>query len=166
MPIMKLPAPDGKTIWILHPHRIFYILDSKDKKSCDLFMSPHLNTSESKSYINIAGYSARQLKRSIQENVVEPMHFLKSVHPITHNNTTSEINVYFNVDHLVYITETEINKSPQPSVPGTALHFEGTKHTFKLEHDHKHVALQIRRIANKLDQDEELCCSNLPTEEE
>ena len=166
MPIMKLPTPNGKTAWILHPHRVFFVIDHVTKDGCELRLSPHLETVEAGGDFNISGYTARQIKRSIQENVDTPIYFLKSVYYSKHQGQDVPRNIYFNTDYLSFITETEINKNPQPSVPGTALHFEASKHAWMLEHDHIHVATQLRRIANKLDQDEELCCSNLPTEEE
>ena len=164
MPIMKLPAPNGKTIWILHPHRVFDIIDNKDKKSCTMYFTPHLETAPDN--IVVDGFTARQLKRSIQENVDTPINFLKSVYYAKHQGNIVPLITYINTDYLVYLTETEIDKGHNNTVPGTELHFESITHKYILEHDHTHIALQLRRIAERLDQDEELCCTTHPSAEE
>ena len=104
---------------------------------------------------SIANVSARQFKRSLQDQLDEPLGFLKTdyAHGVR----------YINVKHILSVI------SRKPYTDGA-----GTHHTCDVNIDEdtsyrfagaaKDVAYQVRRVLKRLDQDEEICC--LPEEEE
>ena len=149
MPIMKLLDDKNNTVWIPHPHNVFEIEDIQG--GCRIWLHPGSNES-----LPVKGQTARAVKRSIQENVEVPIYFLK-----THYVATEKRTVYLNTEYLMFVEASEKNNEPV-----ALLHFEGTPTPFTVEHDPTEVALQLRRIAKRFDQDQELCCSPPPEPEE
>ena len=152
MPIMKLLDSKNNTVWIPFPHKTFEILDMSDGGGCEIYTSP-----PAQSVFPIKGKSAREVKRSIQENVDTPIYFLKTYYTINNVNR----NVYVNsevISHVVGITK--------GGNPATELHFDGSEDVFTVLHEPHEVANQLRRIAKRFDQDQELCCSPPPEPEE
>ena len=142
MPIMKLPHGPN-TVWIPFPHEVHRIADIDG--GCDLTVSSHHHALG----IQIKGHTARQMKRSIQENVDEEVGFLKTQYE-KGGKTYAQ---YYNVKFLEYIEGDKTGK-------GTHLKFRDTSpaHAVALLHDPAEVAAQLRRIIKRLEQDEELCC--------
>ena len=145
MPIMKVPHVTGN-VWIPFPHEVHHIYESPNFDGCALEMSAHHEAG----HIKIKGHTARQVKREIQENVDVETGFLKTFY-VRDGKT---YNQYYNVKFLEYMESSK----DRDDKPITLLHFRDSKHIEKLLHDPAQVALQLRRIIKRLDQDEELCC--------
>ena len=104
---------------------------------------------------SIAGVTARQFKRSLQDQLDEPLGFLKTEY--SHGIR------YINVSHILSVIE----RKPYTDDSGThhsciIIIDNNTKYSFTGAA--KDVAYQVRRVLKRLDQDEEICC--LPEVEE
>ena len=146
MPIMKLPI-GTESAWIPFPHEVHRIYENPGFDGCYLEMSAHHEDPG----IQIKGHTARQVKREIQENVDVETGFLKTFY-VRDGKTYTQ---YYNVKFLEFMESSK----DRDDKPITLLHFRDSKHIDKLLHDPAHVALQLRRIIKRLDQDEELCCA-------
>ena len=142
--ILKLVnATDNKTHYVFFPERIFDLTDTA--KGC------LLSYSTDPSNVLIANTTARQMKRSIQEQIDHPMGFLK-LESVYKGHKGKR---YVNVDHIAGLID------------------HGDKTVVRYEHHITYdftvlekafdVAYQIRRVIKRLDQDAELCCE--PTTE-
>ena len=165
MPIMKVNDFDG-THYVPHPHRVVEIHDAfvnepvtgKQVAGCSVVLGHH-------TLINVAGQSALKMKRSIQENTEQDIGFLK----LEFSTTKIPKGLRFvNLDHVI---ELRVKNPQQPTTFGTALVLDsdqiGDPHDFDdysvhLTGDYRVVALQMRRVINRLDQDESLCCAAPP----
>ena len=165
MPIMKLTTHGG-TSYFLHPERVVDIYDSKvtdpvTKKKVD---GCYVQFQHQGSTIAV-GVPARALKRSIQENTDVEIGFLKLTLPHQSGNR------YVNVDNII---ELHIPNESGGLLSSLILDnkdgaFQNVSEiTIRAPTDPLQVALQLRRVINRLDQDEELCCNapTAPAEEE
>ena len=169
MPIMKvLGAQTGDTFYIPHPHRVVQLYDDwhnnknsgKREKGCIVFMA----SSATKGLFHVANITARQMKRSIQENTDQKIGFLKVT---WRKNETELFNRYINVDHVISL------RKPYNGKPYLELDNDDSAKELFGNHIHRVefpidnvdvIALQLRRVVARLDQDEELCCA--PPEED
>ena len=151
MPVMKLPTDVGTTAWIPFPHTVFSIAD-EEGGGCRIFMDPHPHNSAE--YV-IKGQSARDIKRSIQENTEEHIGFLK----LSVGATTRKM--YVNIFYVESLESISATKA-QIRIRGGGNVNLGT---LKVTADPTQLAYQLRRIVKRLEQDEEFCCE-APAEEE
>ena len=163
-PVMKV-LNGSRTEYIFHPERVREIRDvgKPDKPAAKMYFD-HGHGPEHTLVFQVEGVTARDLKRSIQENVPEKIGFFKlDYNTDTHGKGARR---YVNVDHLVSLYPTRINKQvdgQQVKVGATYLHGLGFEIT--IEGAAYNIAWQIRRILKRLDQDEEFCCDAPPAEE-
>ena len=141
MPIMKLPIHNGQTVWIPFPHTVYTITDEVNGNS-SIGMDP--GPASGASYL-VKGMSARDLKRSIQENVDEDIGFLKM------SQRDTALNTYMNVFYVKGVESVSAKKA--------RIHVRGADHSWVVAHDPTQLALQLRRIVKRMDQDEEICCT-------
>ena len=145
--IMKLVDLDNnnRTHYILRPEEIYQIHDSA--KGCVA----------SYSYggrVHIAGFTARQLKRSIQDQLDEhSLGYLKTAFEHQGHKGTR----YLNVNHILSVMDIGNNRSKILIHIGQVVKIE-------VEHSAQSAAYQIRRVLNRQDQDEEICCVPEPEE--
>ena len=136
-----------RTVFIFFPEKIFELMDTA--KGC------MINYTARSDKIVVAGVTARQMKRTIQEQLQDyhEIGFLK-LHSDYQNHKGLR---YINVNHI------------------SAVFDNGSQCEIKLEY-HKdiislddantlEVAAQIRRVIRRLDQDQEFCCKPEPAPE-
>ena len=152
MPIMKLPTIGGQTAWIPFPHTVFSITDEPNGGS-RLHMDPHPNNSAE--YV-VKGVSARDMKRSIQENTDEHIGFLKL------SVGTTARKMYMNTFYIESVESLSATKSVI-NIRGGGGNALGV---LTVTADPAQLAYQLRRIVKRLDQDEEFCCDEPAGEEE
>ena len=163
-PVMKLDL-SGTTYYIFHPERVREIRDvgKPDKPAAKMYFDRG-HGPEHPLDLYVGGITARDLKRSIQENVPEKIGFLKlDYNTDTHGKGARR---YVSVDHLVSLHPTRINKQVDGQtvqVGGTYLYGVGFEIT--VEGAAYNIAWQIRRVLKRLDQDEEFCCDAPAAEE-
>ena len=140
----------GQTHYLFHPERIVSIHDTAT--GCRLIY-------EDFGRGEIEGFSARQIKRSIQEQVDEPMGFLKTEY-VWKGHTGVH---YFNVQRVLSIisVKPEIVNNKEQARCHMLLDYSNGAYT--ILHPAQDVAYQIKRVLKRLDQDQELCCA--PEEE-
>ena len=131
-------ATDKKTHYVFFPERIFDLTDTA--KGCLLRYG-----TDSTSVV-IANVTARNMKRSIQEQIEHPMGFLKLEN--VHNGHKGKR--YVNVDQIAGLVD-EGDKTSVRYEHHIAFQFTVLEKAFD-------VAYQIRRVIKRLDQDAELCC--------
>ena len=151
--IMKVPdLTSGHTQYILYPDRIYEIEDT-DKGA-------HLYYGDGNGGAHVANHSARDMKRSIQDQLDEPQGYLKTEYDL--NGTTYKR--YFNVNHIVGVQShgTLDRNDKVIQVCTLLLQYGGV---VKLYHSAHEVAFQIRRVLKRLDQDEDICCAPRSEEE-
>ena len=137
--ILKLPdSATKKTNYIFHPERIFDLTDSAD--GCVI----HYGGSGRE--VVVAGKTAREMKRLIQEQILDGMGFLK-LESIYLNHKGKR---YINVDHIAGVVD-HGNDKCEIILEHFNYHFGVNENAFD-------VAYQIRRVIKRLDQDQELCC--------
>ena len=136
----------GNTQYIIHPDRIIDIYDTET--GC------YLRYANGRGHGEIKATTARGLKRSIQEQLDEPMGFLKTEY--THYVDPGK--KYFNVNQVSAILAKSAkivnNKPVQRCAIQTS---DGEQHW--MHHAAQDVAYQVRRIQRRLDQDEDICCA-------
>ena len=137
--ILKLPDSETKkTHYVFHPERILDLTDSAD--GCVI----HYGGSQAS--IVVADKTARQMKRIIQEQILDGMGFLK-LESIYLNHKGKR---YINVDHIAGVVD-HGNGKCEIILEHFTYHFGVNEEAFD-------VAYQIRRVIKRLDQDQELCC--------
>ena len=96
----------------------------------------------------LANVTARQMKRSIQEQLKEnhELGFLK----LESNYYNHKGVRYINVKHIAGLTDT--------GGQSCDLQMEYHNRVINIEESGQEVAAQIRRVIKRLDQDQELCC--------
>ena len=141
MPIMKLPIHNGQSAWIPFPHTVYTI---SDQPSGDSYITMDPSPNSFAGY-TVKGVSARDLKRSIQENVDEHIGFLKM------NVADTTMKIYVNVSHVKSIDSVSAKKA--------RIHARASEYAWVVAHDPAQLALQLRRIVKRMDQDEEICCT-------
>ena len=144
--ILKIPDSETKkTHYIFHPERIYDLTDTAD--GCLLRYGGVQNMATA------ADTSARQMKRLIQEQILDGMGFLK-LESIYRNHKGKR---YINVDHIAGVVDHGNNKCE--------IILEHHKQHFAVNEAAFDVAYQIRRVIKRLDQDQELCCEPEPAPE-
>ena len=162
--IMKVHDTLG-THYVPHPHRVVEIYDAtvtapvtgKQVAGCSVVLGHH-------TVLTVAGQSALKMKRSIQENTEQDIGFLK----LDFSTTKFPKGLRFvNLDHVL---ELSVKDPSKPEAGGLLVldldqvqdphdYFD---HTVGVTGDYRVAALQMRRVLNRLDQDETLCCSAPP----
>ena len=146
----------GITHYILHPERIIEIQDTKI--GCKFRYAGGYYEAE------IKGTNARQFKRAIQEQLNEPMGFLKTEFPVFVKNDGLR---YFNVNRIAAVRTRRVSNIQTGEVDlHSTLIMEDHKLPIELDHEAFEVAYQIRRVLKRLDQDSAICCTPEPTPEE
>ena len=168
MPIMKLHFANT-THYIAHPERVVQIYDAQ-------FYNPTTEKHETgcrvkfqvrEKSLPVSGVSARQIKRSIQQNTDVKIGFLK----LDFSSDIVKGNMYVNVDHVAAL-RVEHSVTPRVAIVLDD-HLTYDENAIRLKDDEividpqsdnswEQVALQLRRVLNRLDQDEELCCNAPP----
>ena len=141
-------ANKGNTVYILYPEKIFEIHDIK--KGCLLRFGQAFGGD----YVEIENFSARQVKRSIQEKVEQPVGYLKTEY--THEEHKG--NRYILVDRISAILSQGTTIHNNETVDVCSIVIEGSR-TVKIYHPAHEVAYQVRRVMDRLDQDAEICCA-------
>ena len=156
-PVMKIDS-GGITHYLFHPERVLEIRDvgKPDKLAARMYFNRG-HGPEHPLYFQAEGITARDLKRSIQENVPEKIGFLKlDYNTDTHGKGARR---YVNVDHLVSLHPTRIKKQVDgQTVTVGATYLYGVGFEITVEGAAYNIAWQIRRVLKRLDQDEEFCC--------
>ena len=160
-PVMKLLTTAG-TVYIFHPERVHDITDAGKPGAPAAVMAYYVESEFDTNdfrYFSVEGISARDLKRSVQDNVTEGLGFLK----LTASRTDlygPQARRYINVDDIVYLSSVRIFKQidgKEVQVGGAKIE---TKHeSITVEGAPFAIAAQIRRVLKRLDQDEEFCCA-------
>ena len=161
MAIMKVW--DGKqTHYIFHPENIVEVFDTTD----GVGVEPR----ESGTIRIVTEKSARLVKREIQENTDEPIGYLK----MTDHGEVKNGRRYVNVKYLVGAKPKKVRAYDAEGkdlgiVDGAQVTVEhqGRSGVIYVDMTPFDVALQVRRILRRLDQDEDICCATeTPAEEE
>ena len=148
--IMKIVEASSKqTHYIIYPERIFEIHDTD--KGCLIGYTIG-------GVADIEGVSARKLKRSIQEQLDEPLGYLKTIY--TYGDDQKGLR-YFNVDYIAAVhSHGTVNRNGQIIDTCSIVMDLGEHHNkVKIDHAAHEVAYQIKRVLKRLDQDEEICCA-------
>ena len=158
MPIMKLHDNYG-THYVPHPHRVVMIYDGKvwDPSMNKFVPGVSMQMGFHHQGISVQNIAALKLKREVQENTEQDIGFLKL------NMTRGDVsvgNMYVNLDHVF-----ELRVEEQRAVLVMGISPDGGAEHLIYVDDPLQVALQMRRVLNRLDQDEELCCNAPPDAE-
>ena len=156
-PVMKISDRQGITHYIFHPERVAQILDVGKPDKPEAIMYFDGPSREDHLRFHIDGFTARDLKRAIQENAQDKVGFLKLDYNTDRHGKGARR--YINVDHIVSVNAARVwktidNQSVQ--VGGADVH--GIDLSVQVEGAVFAIAAQIRRIIKRLDQDEEFCC--------
>ena len=148
--IMKIvdSSNNGLTEYILRPENIIEIYDTS--KGCEIYYA------SLKASAAIDGVSARQLKRSIQEKLDQPLGYLKTEYTAHDQHKGTR---YFNVDHIAAVISHGTLDKDDKVIDVCSIVFEHGTAPVKIYHSVHDVALQIRRVMKRLDQDQEICCA-------
>ena len=110
----------------------------------------------------ITGTSARQLKRSIQEELEQPIGYLKTAYTYRGHEGLR----YVNVAHIISLTEASPIVKDGKTVETCQMVLDNEQF-LKFYHSAGEIAYQVRRVLKRLDQDAEICCApDEETEEE
>ena len=145
--IMKFVNSSTKqTMYVLYPENIYEIHDTAE--GCWIGYSD-----DGEAYID--GFTARQVKRSIQEKLDQPLRYLKTEFTYAGHKGTR----YFNVAKISAVISHGVVDRNNEKIEVCSIRLHSTPHEYKVDHPAHEVAYQIRRVMDKLDQDEEICCS-------
>ena len=136
----------GHVAYILHPENIIEIHDTET--GCLIKYANGDHTGE------IKDVSARQLKRSIQEQLEQPLGFLKTEYTYMGHPGLR----YFNVDHVAAVKSRWVYRDGK-RINLCEIELETVRDPVKIDHEAHEVAYQVRRIMKRLDQDQEICCA-------
>ena len=163
-PVMKI-INGRRTEYIFHPERVLEIHDfGKPGEPVARMYFDSGYDPEHRVVFQINGVSARDMKRSIQENVPEDIGFLKLDYNIEKHGKGARR--YLNVDSIVSLHAESVSKQVDGqtvTVGGTRL--RGLGYHIVVEGAPFAIAAQIRRVLKRLDQDEEFCCDPPAAEE-
>ena len=157
-PVMKISDHLGITHYIFHPERVAHIHDvgKPDKPAAILYFDGP--SYEVHTRFRVDGFTARDLKRTIQENASEKLGFLKLNYST--NEGDEHLRRYVNVDHIVSVTAARITRQVDgKSVTLGGANVNGLDFAVTVEGAAFAIAAQIRRVLKRLDQDEEFCCA-------
>ena len=131
-------------VYIFFPENVIELMDTA--KGCLIKYSNDDNID-----VLAANVTARQMKRSIQEQLKEDheLGFLK-LESNYHNHKGVR---YVNVKHIAGL----IDNGDQCDI-----HMEYHDRFIRLQENGQEVAAQIRRVIKRFDQDQELCCQAVP----
>ena len=139
--ILKLyDVNDKRTVFIFFPENIYELIDTS--RGCMIRYSQ-----DDKQKVIVADTTARQMKRSIQEQLQEDhtIGFLK-----LHSNYNNHKGLqYINVKHIAGLIDLG---------SGCDLKMEYHDRVVGVDENALEVAAQIRRVIKRLDQDQDLCC--------
>ena len=162
MPIFKFTDSNG-THYNPHPERVIEISDVKytdprtlkKVEGCQVLFY-------GEGFHHSLPLSARALKRSIQENTDVEIGFLKFSHQVQKGNR------YINVAHVADFVIDTTGKGHLYLEHIDKNYDNPWRITITAPTDPLQVALQLRRVVNRLEQDDELCCNAppAPAEEE
>ena len=161
--IMKLVNYNGATQYIPHPGRLLEIRDHFGSPLEDGVAGCRVSWDEGRfnsHRTHMPNVTARQMKRSIQDGVEDPVYFIKFEYD--HPKIKKGLR-YINVDHLRVIEPATITKDvdgKQVKINGTRIHTTNeARFNIDVEHPLSEVAVQVRRVLKRLEQDQDLCCS-------
>ena len=131
-------------VYIFFPENIFELIDTS--AGCLIRFSSDKSTD-----IVAANVTARQMKRSIQEQLKEyhELGFLKLESTYMNHEGVR----YLNVKHIAGLID---------EGKFCDLRMEYHNRVIRIEENGQEVAAQIRRVIKRLDQDQELCCQEVP----
>ena len=163
-PVMKILDTHGRTYYLFHTERVIEIRDvgTPDKPAAEmLFASISFEEAEK---FKIDGVTARDLKRTIQENAPDKIGFLK----LDYNTAVHGKNArrYLNVERIVSMRAVRVSKlvdGQRVTLGGAQIY--GRFVNLQVEGAVFAIAAQVRRIIKRLDQDEEFCCDAPAAEE-
>ena len=165
-PVMKFDDYQGITRYLFHAERVHDIHDlGKPGKPLASMRFDVNNENSVLSEYRIAGITARDLKRNIQDNEPEKLGFLKLSYNTDFHGPQARR--YLNVVHVVSVSPGRIYRmiDGQRTEFGAAM-IQTRSDTITVEGAPFAVAAQIRRILKRLDQDEEFCCDAPESEAE
>ena len=161
--IMKVLDAIGTTRYIFHPERVHEIRDAmvmnKDRKKeagVQVWFS-----SESHVPIHFIGANARQVKRDIQANLDVSIGFLKVDFETP---GIEKARRYVNVESILEVRPTEVDPKKTWAVIDRQETDLQRNFYVNIDAEPFDVAYQIRRVLQRLDQDQTLCCDT-PEEE-
>ena len=139
--VVDISKPNKPTVYIFFPENILDLVDTV--KGCEIRYSSEINID-----VVVENVTARQMKRSIQEQLKEDhnLGFLKL--ESTYNGHKGLR--YINVKHIAGVID-EGNKD-------CYLQPEYHQRQIQVQERAQDVAAQIRRVIKRLDQDQDLCC--------
>ena len=163
-PVMKIDL-GGTPIYLFHPERVLEIHDfGKPGKPVAKMYYDSGYDPEHRLVYEIPGVSARDLKRSIQENVADKAGFLKLDYNTEKHGKGARR--YLNVDSLLSLHAERINKQVDgQTVQVGGARLRGLGYSLLIEGAAFAIAAQIRRVLKRLDQDEDFCCDAPAAEE-
>ena len=146
--IQDASEPRKPNIYIFFPENVFELIDTS--KGCLIRYSNDENID-----VLAANVTARQMKRSIQEQIKEDheLGFLKLESTYMNHKGVR----YVNVKHIAGL----IDDGDQCDI-----HMEYHDRFIRIQESGQEVAAQIRRVIKRFDQDQELCCQEVPAPEE
>ena len=147
--ILKLyDAARKRTVFIFYPENIYELIDTS--RGCVIRYSE-----DDSQYVLVADVTARQMKRSIQEQLDgnHTIGFLK-LHSDYMNHKGLQ---YINVKHIAGLIAFDSRCD---------LQMEYHDRNVGVEENPLEVAAQIRRVIKRLDQDQDLCCEPVPVPSE
>ena len=149
MAVMKVLLSNGRTMYIHKTHDIAYIQDLEDGGLKLGFPDYIKDSSKVKTDL-----TAREIKREIQENSREETAWLK----ISLDYISKTARMYINAKHLVAV---------QGFIHNEAIYTEfvmsHSGHIPFLKIDPTELNRQLYRIQNRLEQDEDICCTEKVT---
>ena len=139
--VIDISKRNKPTVYIFFPENILDLVDTA--KGCEIRYSSDTNID-----VVVGDVTARQMKRSIQEQLKEDhnLGFLKL--ESTYNGHKGVR--YINVKHIAGVIDDGAKEC--------YLHTEYHKEQITVEEKAQDVAAQIRRVIKRLDQDQDLCC--------
>ena len=145
-PVMKVVDSQGQTVYLFNLYDVVAIWDTS--KGTTLVLEGEVDPGI---LIYIPNVRARIIKRSIQENVDEPIGFLKT--------DIEGDKGHLRYDNVRYIRAIHPQKGPA-NEKWAVINNEWVIHA-----EPQPVAAQVRRVLKRLDQDEEFCCAAQEGEE-
>ena len=158
-PVMKIvDAVDGRTKYIFNIKGLHDIHDvgKPDKPIAAIRFDANDENSHLQSF-RVAGVTARDMKRSIQENFPDELGFLKLDYSDARYGPQARR--YLNVTQVIAISPARFGKlvdGQRVLVGGARIQTKGE--VIIVEGAPFALAAQVRRVLKRLDQDEEFCC--------
>ena len=160
--IMKVLDARGITRYMLHPERVHEIRDAMTSDDGKKDPGVHVwFSTESHVPIAFVGVNARQVKRDIQANLDVSIGFLKVDFETP---GIEKARRYINVESILEVRPTEGNEKKTRAVIDRQETDLQRNFYVNIDAAPFDVAYQIRRVLQRLDQDQTLCCDT-PEEE-